>query len=251
MRQRSAAHSALLGIVASVACGVPAAAPAPEPSLPLVARHWDQVCLPARGEPSPVFVHELVDTAVLSRELKDAGVFGEVTGALDIMVAVRRDGRISGTLAWSSTLPAGREEPVGRALSASLRPLEGLLADTDFRVRVQPSAEEFVELRPPLECMPHLVHEADSPPIGLPDTVRIDFGRDRVRPGRPAAAIRLSIDPDGRLVSVDSVAGPGEMVQAVRAFVGRLRFDPALRNGRPVFGTILQTYHFLGSGGPQ
>ena len=82
------------------------------------------------------------------------------------------------------------------------------------------------------------------PPVGLPDSVRTVYGERRFRAARPSASVRISLDPAGTILAVDSIAGTSEYIAAVRGFVGSLRFDPALKNGRPVYGALMQTFYF-------
>lgn len=240
---------AVLALVAVAAAGcraVPAGAPEP-PRDVVVPRHWDQVCRTEPRDPTPVRVGELFDTAGLSDRLAGLAPHPFPTAppwpAFEFISRYDASGRPVASGVWESTLSSDATHALEGELRSRVRPLPRLLEPAGFRSVVTFRRPVTFEISGPVECIPHMVHRPGERPTGLPEDVATWGGRARVREGdTTTAVVRLRVDRAGRLVAVDSLDGSYQAIRRAREVAGRLRFDPALRNGVPVPGALLQVF---------
>ncbi len=241
----------ILGALAPCACASGAAVSrAPVEARPdIVRRHWDQAC--STGDRTSTFVRvaELFDTVGLGRELAELRLVPRPLAPpwpmVDFVTRYGVDGRPTRMGVWEPTVDPGISERVETILSTRARPLPSLLEPTGFRTRVVFATRPRFEVAAPVVCLPHVVHERGRRATGLPDTVGTWGGRTTVREGDDSTAVvRIVVDPGGTVRSVVPIQGTTRAVEAARGVIAGLRFEPALSNGEPVQGELLQTFRF-------
>lgn len=238
-----------------VACAGPAPAPPPPPESPdLVRRHYDQSCRIDFMDRPAVRADEILDMAGLPEELSRVPAAptgrspaGELQWpTLDFIARYEGDGtpRLAGV--WETTLGAEAVVDAERILKRRVRPLSGLLEPEGFRVVVELSPRSSIEIGSAVVCLPHVTHEPYRRPVGLPDEVTtwFDFRTRRPALESDVASVRVHLDRDGVVTALDSVAGGETAVIAAREIIGRLRFDPALRNGEAIPSSVVQSFRF-------
>ncbi|MEX2466450.1 MAG: energy transducer TonB [Gemmatimonadota bacterium] len=217
-------------------------------------RHEDQVCSTNARPPAAMRISELFDTAGLAATLSDAVVpphpMTPPWPHYDFIIRYDTRGAPVASGTWDTTV----EPPLAHALEAELRrrilPLPGLLEPTGFRTRVVFAPRITFDLAGPVECMPHIRHLPGERALGLPPAVTTWTGRAYVREDDPdAAVVRIHVGPDGRVTRIDAVRGGPAPVAEARRVIPLLRFDPALHNGVPVGGQLVQSFRFRWSGG--
>lgn len=230
--------------------GTPPAPPAPEPE-GLVRRHWDQAC-EARWEPhTQLRLEELFDTAGLAAELEAEGLVPPyqvgVGRQARYIVHYGRDGRPTRWGVWESTENPEAGKALEAVLARRMRRLAGLLAPEGFHVELTLTPRPVLSLAGDMECLPHMVHGEGTPPVGLPDTVRVWVGRAYARPGdRSVVGLAVDLDASGTVTAVRRLVGDEETAQAAEAVVRQLVFEPALRNGIPVGTELRLGFRFVG-----
>lgn len=233
-----------LWIAAACARAVPPS-PAPSPD-EVVPRHWDQVCDATRRHSGGLVVSELFDTVGLASVLGGVVQPRPLTPPWPLYdFIVRYDAR--GAAVASGTWDATVDSAVARALEGELRSrirtLPGLLEPTGFRAQAVFGRRTTFDLAGPVECIPHMVHLRGERPLGLPAHVRTWGGSTYVPEGDTTTAlVRIHVAADGSVARVEEVRGSPSAVARTREVVARLRFDPALRNGVPVAGELLQAF---------
>lgn len=253
-RRRAACRAAcaLSAVALAAGCAGRSGPPPPPPVQPgnLVARHHDQVCRADGQAPTTVRLAEILDTAGLRETLAavrlDPPPLAPPWPAYEFVVHYDRWGRPVASDTWESSVAA----PVAAALRDTLRTRTrvipgGLLEGAAFRIRVGFGRPIEATLAAPVVCMPHIVHEGGMRPTGLPEHVRTHGGSTWARiEGEAVVAVRVTVGPDGSVRRVEPVRGDSTLVGRAEEVVRLLRFDPALRNGVPVEGILLQTFRF-------
>lgn len=243
-------------IVSAFACS-PKSAPVLSPPGRLLQPHSDQVCFVDPGEISSLLISEVLDTAGLRRELEevrasDAGVGADATvrspDSISYVLQYDRDGRPGSVTAWPSRSALGAGHDVTRIVGARVRPLGPLLHPESVRFVVHISSPPELHVVSPIECLPHLAHEPGQRPSGLPPDVSIESSG-RWLPRRRSSAsgmavIRVRIDESGKLLGMEGLSGDGASRRAAREIIGQLTFGPALRNGEPIPGVLVQRFTF-------
>jgi len=233
--------------------------PAPPASDNLVRRHYDQVCQIEPGEAPAILASEILDTVGLATDLANVDAQPLPRGSqsaavrwqtLDFISRYSRDGRPGVAGVWETTLDSAAAFQVDSILRARVRSFPGLLESEGFRTVVVFSSRPTITVGPPVVCLPHVQHERDTRPPGLPVEVSTWLGSGRVRPrpgfagSRPTAMLRIHLDREGTVTALDSLAGDAVAMAAARDIISQLRFDPALRNGEPILGEIVQSFGF-------
>lgn len=250
--------SGLLVILAACTT-TPPPPPAPPASETLVRRHYDQVCQVEPEDTPAILASEILDTVGLATDLAnvDAPPLPRASQSaavrwrtLDFISRYGRDGRPGAAGVWETTLDSAAASQVDSILRARVRSLPGLLEGEGFRTVVEFSPRPTITVGSPVVCLPHVMHERDTRPPGLPVEVStwLEAGPLRPRPGfgssRPTATLRIHLDLEGTVTALDSLAGDAVAVAAARHIISQLRFDPALRNGEPILGEIAQSFGF-------
>ena len=62
--------------------------------------------------------------------------------------------------------------------------------------------------------------------------------------------MRITVGRDGSVTAVEALRGWPSAVARARAAIEAMTFEPALRNGVPVEGTLEQSFAFPDSAGP-
>lgn len=226
----------------------------------MVRRHFDQACRIDSQSRPPIPASEIFDTLGLAARLAavedrplplDARSDAVRWHTLDFITRYARSGRPSTSGVWTTTLDSADAVVAGSILTARIRPLPGLLRSEGFRTVVVFAPRPTLEVAAPVVCLPHIVHEEGQRPTGLPTDVSTwrefrSSGRSARSPGQ--ATLRIALDRRGVVVALDSVAGGSAAVAAARNVVRGLRFDPALRNGEPVLGELVQSFAFRRDG---
>lgn len=225
----------------------------------LVRRHYDQVCRIDRGEKPTLRVSEILDTAGLAAELAgirvrplppDSQSSRTRWRTLDFITRYGRDGHPGPMGVWETTLDSTDAARVGVILRGRIKRLSGLLTPKGFRTVVVLSPRPTVMMASPVACLPHMVHREGERPKGLPRGVSTWLEADRFRPRPraflrdPTATVRIHLDQEGRVTAVDSLAGDGATMTRTRAIITQLHFDPALRNGEAVVGSLVESFSF-------
>ena len=222
--------------------------PAPEPGH-IQARHFDQVCTAPGRTPTEVRMGELFDTVGLFAEVSAAGVrplpLAPPWPIYDFVVLYGRHGGPVAAGAFDATVDEAKAAVLEEVLLRRLRELPPLLVGAGYRVQVVFRRRVTIGLAPPAECMPHMAHPAGGRPYGLAQGVTTWLAPNaRIRGDDRTAVVRIRVGVEGEVLGVDSVMGSGEMVNRARAQVPLLRFDPALRNGVPLEGELIQAFRF-------
>lgn len=250
-------------VVTQMACTGPAtpAPPTPDLQASLTRRHYDQVCRIATEKPPVATSSELLDVGEVRDELSEIGsrplpadrqTEALRWGTVDFIARYGRDGRPTVTGVWETTVDSATGSEVERVLRSRVRRLPGLLIPVGSRIVVELSPAPVVSVGSPVTCLPHMKHEPGERPIGLPDGVATVRERAGYRPRGGAiesddrATLRIWLDPDGRVVRVEPVAGSERAVARAREVLWRIAFDPALENGEGVATELLQTFRFQG-----
>jgi hypothetical protein len=151
---------------------------------------------------------------------------------------------------WETTLDSVAARHVDGILRARVRSLAGLLESEGFRTIIVFSARPSIEVGTAVVCLPHVKHERDMRPPGLPVEVATWLESGGFRPragglsGREVATLRIHLNKEGVVTALDSLSGDSVAMAASRDIISRLSFDPALRNGEPVLGEIVQSFGF-------
>lgn len=244
----------MLGVLVGACSSQPARPPAP-PVAPghLTARHFDQSCRSVGRPPAVVDVDELFDTTGLGRVLAEVGIkplpLAPPWPLYSFVSHYDQWGRPVAMGTWDATVDDSIAVRLEGVLRERVRAIPGgLLEGAGFRSQVVFARRISFDLAPPVECMPHMYHAENQPPLGLPTGVATEGGGGRrVRDGDTLTAIvRIVVGPDGRVNRIEDQAGSPQALRRAREVVGLLRFDPALRNGVPVEGTLVQTFRFRG-----
>lgn len=230
-------------------CGRPPAPPPEPPRGDVVPRHWDQVCTDGPAVPRTVRLGELLDTVGLADSLAHRGVHPlplvRPWPLYSFIARFDARGRPVAMGTWEATVDSAIALALEEEIQRRVRRLPPLLEASGFRIRVRYARTIDVGIAEPVECMPHMVHRVGEPPTGLPDGVRTWGGSSFVREGDAnTAAVRIHVGADGKVTAVDSVRGLSETIRRTREVVGLLSFDPALSNGVPVPGLLLQAFRF-------
>ena len=244
---------ALAFAVSLAACGTAPPAPVPAPPSPAPAAllhypHWDQVCREARASVDPSRVSEVFDTVGLGEAVSAVSTSGTPSGAgrpsVDFVTHYRADGRVEVSGLWAATIDSASATAVATLLSRRVKPLGPLLGRTSFRSHLELRPTPRLELRPAIDCLPHIGHEEGKPPTGLPAGVRLTQGRS-MRPGQDASSeVRVSLAPSGEVTAVERRGGYDRTFRRAEAVIRGLHFDPPLSNGLPVEGSVVQTVTF-------
>lgn len=245
---------AILAALTLAACGgPPPEAPSPAGGA-VVPRHWDQACNATRARPTTMRVSELFDTVGLGGRLAHIGVkplpLAPPWPIYDFITRYDARGRPVASGTWDATVDSTLAGALEEELRGRVRPLAGLLEPTGFRSQVVFARRVTFDLAGPVECLPHLVHEEGKRATGLPEDVTTWGGRGYVAPGDTRTAlVKIHVDPTGAVSALEDMAGSPEALARVRTVIARLRFEPALSNGVPVPGTLLQGFRFRTPGG--
>ena len=212
-------------------------------------RHFDQVCHPSGRAPTEVRLAEVLDTAGLVAEVRRVGVqplpLTPPWPLYDFVILYGADGRPSAMGTWDATVEPRVAASLEEAMRRRVRSLPRLLETTGYRTQVVFAPRVSVQLAAPSECMPHMAHPPGGRPYGLAqDVTTWGAAGYRGRGDDRAAVVRIRVGRDGAVVAVDSLGGDADMVARARAQVALLRFDPALRNGVPVEGELVQGFRF-------
>jgi len=196
-----------------------------------------------------VRVSELFDTVGLGDRLGRIGVkplpLAPPWPLYDFIVRYDARGRPVASGTWDATVDSTLAAVLEAELRGRIRPLSGLLEPTGFRSQVVFARRVTFDLAGPVECLPHLVHEEGKRATGLPDDVTTWGGRGSVRPDDTRQAmVRIHVDATGAVRTMEDVAGSPEALARVRTVIPLLRFEPALSNGVPVPGVLLQGFRF-------
>lgn len=222
--------------------------PPPAPS-GIQHRHFDQVCSSPEKVPTDLRLEELFDTTGLSEELARVGVqplpLVPPWPIYEFITRYGADGRPVDMGTWEATVDSAVAAGLEDSLRARVRRLPRLLQASSYRTRVTFARRVTIALARPVTCMPHMAHPPGGRPYGLERNVTTwgAMGRSRSVDDR-TAIVRITVAPDGRVVSVEGLSGAPGMVDRARAQVAHLRFDPALRNGLPVEGALVQGFRF-------
>lgn len=240
---------AVLALVAvsAVGCRTAPSRPPEPPRDVVVPRHWDQVCSAEPRDPTPVRLDELFDTAGLATRLAELAPHPFPSAppwpAFEFITRYGADGRPLASGTWEATVAHEVASALESELQGRVRRLPRLLEPVGFRVVVAFRRPISVGLAGPVACIPHMVHRPGERPLGLPENVATWGGRTRITEGDTiTAVVRLNLDATGRLTVVDSLDGSSQAIRRAREVSARLRFDPALRNGVPVAGELIQTF---------
>ena len=249
----------LLYCLASLIAGCAPTPPVPpgpaQQSADLVRRHYDQSCrIDLRDQPA-LTAAELLDLAGLPDALRELAPGPRESSpssgrtqwhTLDFITHYDQNGDVAATGAWESSLEPELSAQVTDVLRRRVRPLPRLLEAEGFRTVVVLSPRPTVEVGQAVACLPHVKHEPDQRPPGLPLEVSTWY-EFRSRPSSAAsggATLRLHFDREGTITAIDSIAGDAVAVDAARAVVMGLQYDPALRNGVPVLSEVVQSFSF-------
>jgi hypothetical protein len=163
----------------------------------------------------------------------------------DFVVRYDAGGRPVAMGTWDGTVDPDVARSLEEMMRRRVRLLPPLLEAAEYRAQVVFARRVSVRLAAPAECMPHLGHPANGRPYGLaPDVTTWGAVSFRGRGDDRTAIVRIRIGRDGAVLGVDSLRGGSDMVARARAQVALLRFDPALRNGVPVEGELIQGFRF-------
>lgn len=240
-----------------MACGGPPPAASPSLLAPghITARHPDQVCRDRGRPPAEVGLGDILDTDGLIDELgtidPDARRRAPPWPLFEYVVHYDRWGRPVAHGPWDDTMGGETASALEGAFTRRVRPIPGgLLEGAGYRVRAVFGVRIDVDLAPPVECLPHVFHRDDMRPVGLPAGVRTQGGRRWIPEGDTLTAqIRITVGADGSVRAVEALAGWPSAVERARAAIARMTFEPALRNGVPVEGTLEQSFTFPDSSG--
>lgn len=248
-RSRVVLATTLLVTTVPAACGR-RHGPPPEPARSVVVpRHFDQVCDAPRGPTPAVRIDELFDTLGLGRRLAEVGVrplpLAPPWPLFEFITRYAADGSVAASGAWDATVDTEVATALERELTARIRSLPGLLAPTGFRSQVVYARRISFEVRSPVVCMPHMVHRPGERALGLPEDVGTWGGRARVPEGDASTAVvRIHVAADGTVSRVEDLEGHASALARAHEVIARLRFEPALENGVPVEGSLVQTFRF-------
>lgn len=223
--------------------------PAPPAPSGLHHRHYDQVCSSTGKVPTDLRLEELFDTTGLGGELARVGVrplpLVPPWPLYEFISQYGADGRALDSGTWDATVDSAMAAGLEASLRGRVRRLPPLLHPSSYRTRVTFARRVTMALARPVTCMPHMAHPPGGRPYGLQTNVTTwgALGRSR-RVDDRTAIVRITVAPDGRVLSVEGLSGTSGMVDRARAQVARLRFDPALRNGLPVEGALVQGFRF-------
>jgi hypothetical protein len=254
-RKEGAVPWLLVPLIAACAKALPLPPPPPE-GTDLVRRHFDQVCHVESESRPAIPASEIFDTlglaaglaTVVGRPLPlDARSAAVRWRTLDFITRYARDGQLSTAGVWTTTLDSVAALVVDSILTARIQPLPGLLESEGFRTVVVFAPRPTLEVAPAVVCLPHIMHEPNQRPAGLPSDV--STWREFRSPGRLArsprtATLRIGLDREGRVTALDSLAGDSATLAAARDVIYALHFDPALRNGEPILGELVQSFAF-------
>lgn len=237
-------------LAVAAACGGPPPPPAPSPQSDLlVRRHWDQVCAPSQSPtPSTIRVEEAFDTAgVLSVVASpERRIDREGVEWLDYLVHYDRDGRPTVHGTWGFAGDTASATRLGGLLGRRVQRLPGgLLEATSLRARLTLHPRPVLAVDRDIECLPHMVHRPDARPVGLPEGVVSQGGIAWIPEGDTVTAtVRLHLDATGSVRQVELRKGSPQAYEKTVEVVRLLRFDPALLNGLPVPGILVQSFRF-------
>jgi hypothetical protein len=244
---------ALLVVAAPVAVGGCAAsapsldrplAPPGTPPPGFTRPHWDQVCRDDRGPRLFGRVDEVMDPRDVEGHLEalavpewEGGGDGEAP-FVDVAVSFHRSGAVRAAYLLRSNVEEVVAIEVAGRVAEAVRPTGRLLEPVDLRVRVGGLPEPGLALLPARVCLPHITHEEDRPPP-LPRGIRLVGAHFLGDPGGERITVRLHVSERGVLEQVEAVSGDEDLLPRVREALGEVEFDPALRNGMPVAGTLV------------
>lgn len=241
---------ALLVAALLAGCSTPPPLPVapPSPAPVLLYPHWDQVCREARSTPQPIRVSEVFDTVGLGTAVAavpiGVGAPGGARPSVDYVAHYHADGSVAVDGLWSATIDSTSAAAVAAELARRVTPLGPLLGRTSFHAHLALKPTPRLELRPAIDCLPHIAHEEGQPPTGLPAGVRLTQGR-ASRAGYDASSeIRISLSSAGEVTAVERRSGYEDTFHAAEQVIRGLRFDPPSSNGLPVAGTVVQTVTF-------
>ncbi len=240
-----------LGVVAACSSPPPPPpTPVPTPAVLIARPHWDQVCREARAVTQPVRVHEIFDTIGLGVAVR--GVLDRLSvtagreATLDFVSHYHANGRLQVAGLWDSTLDSLAAARISDLLHDRVRELGGFLTDASFRSQLHFGPTPRLELGPAIDCIPHITHEDGRPPTGLPGNVKLTAGAARIRLGSDAVSeLEISLDARGAVTGVERRAGYERTFREAEEIVRGLGYGPALSNGRPVAGSLIQTVDFV------
>ena len=247
---RRAGVPALLLAAVLAGCRTPPPAPvAPtSPAPALYYPHWDQVCREARPTPQPIRVSEVFDTVGLGAAVASVplgvGAPGGARPSVDYVAHYHADGSVAVDGLWTATIDSTSAAAVASVLGRRVKRLGALLGPTSFRAHLALKPTPRLELRPAIDCLPHIAHEEGRPPTGLPADVRLTQGRGS-RPGHDESSeVRITLGASGEVTALERRGGYEHTFRAAERVIRGLRFDPPSSNGLPAPGTVVQTVTF-------
>ena len=214
----------------------------------IVRRHWDQPCRERWDVSTFVTVDEIFDTVGLGVELTAPGRSFVTVDArpptLDFVTRYRTDGSVSASGVWDSAFDSLSTAELTEVLRRRTRVLTRLLEPEGFHTELTLEPAVRVEVRPPIDCSPHLVHEEGQPPTGLPEGVRTWVGRLYGNAPESQVSVMVHLDAEGRVTDVVMEQGSDATFAAAVDIVRGLRFDPAARNGEAVDARLRLSFDF-------
>jgi hypothetical protein len=236
---------ALIGVGACAAAADPPAPTAPNEGI--FPRHEDQVCV-ANDARTAVRVSELFDTTGLVPALELDALPRPASPPwphLDFITRYDASGTPVASAAWDFAVDTTSAARVQSELQSRIRPVPGLLEPGAFRTRVVFAHQTTIDVVGPVDCMPHIHHLPGQRASGLPPNVSTWGGSTFVRDGDTVTAVvRIHVERTGAVTRVEPLRGHDSALARAREVIHALRFDPALRNGVPVEGALMQAFRF-------
>jgi hypothetical protein len=242
------------GWLAWVLIGVGACAVSPGPPAPptpfdgIVPRHEDQVCV-ANDARGAVRVSELFDTTGLTPVLRQWEARPRPAAPpwphLDFITRYDASGAPVASGTWDFAVDTTSAARVQSELESRIRAVPGLLEAGGFRTRVVFAHRIAIDVVGPVDCLPHIHHLPGQRATGLPSNVSTWGGSTYVREGDTlTAVVRIHVGRTGAVTRVEPLRGHDSALARARDVIHALRFDPALRNGVPVEGALMQAFRF-------
>jgi hypothetical protein len=163
---------------------------------------------------------------------------------VDLAVSYDRQGAIRTAHLLGTNVEAGAARVVEELLVSRLRSPGRLLERVDLRVRASLEPAPRLTILPPLRCLPHITHHEHLPPRFLGDAIVTGGGLHFAGRDGLGVSVRLHVSAEGVLERIEFRAGNEGLLGRVEASLAETRFDPALRNGEPVAGTLTLTFRF-------
>jgi hypothetical protein len=220
----------------------------------LVPRHWDQAC-DNSGQTPPIQIQELFDTTGITRTLSEVPLkplpLAPPWPVYEFITRYRAGGAVEMAGTWDATVDTMIAGQLESELLDRVLPLSGSLEPIGYRSRIVFGRPITFDVAGPVVCMPHMVHGRNQRATGLPDGVNTWGGSRYVREGDArTAVVRILLGSDGLVTAVEDVAGSPEALRRAREVVRGLEFEPALRNGIPIEGELVQAFWFRDLGRP-